>query len=222
MLNPYFLMAVGTAVAASYLIYKRKQEKLEGLAAVTGENDADMKIVSGPISSMRRGEDAAELAARDFIKQKEAGNIDRARALGSRYAQALINIDKGLLSEPLPNGNPLIQHHLYLLFAFVVNHVIADHSPNSILSQTSLNVFFHDIEERSPQLSNHVNDMAAFSLYILAERNKNGQDDDYGHIFADQCGEEGNREMIQYGNSLYDRIYRYCVEEIRKAGYKDV
>lgn len=184
------------------------------------EGDEDIKIAPGSFSQPR-GEDGADLAAQDFLRQKRCGNIDRARDLGSRYAQALLRPDIGPLASEAEGKTPLMQHHIFLLYAYVVSHVIADHSPNSILAQASLSIFHSEVEAGSPEMMRHINDTAAFSLYILYERSAS-RADEVGRVFAGLVGEETDAALSAYGNRLYDKIYHYCVDEIIRTKYVDV
>lgn len=192
------------------------------LLATTGiDGDEDIKIAPGHFSQSPRAEDAAELAAEDFLRQKRSGNVELARELGSRYARALLQMENGPLAGELKGKPQTMWPHIFLLYSYVVNHVIADHSPNSILAQTSLNVFYKDIEAASPELYRYVSDMAAFSLYILCERSRNRSDEEIGMIFAGLAGSDSDTALVRYGNELYDKLYAYCIGEIRGTPYED-
>lgn len=187
---------------------------------LAAEGDEDIKIAPGSFSQPC-AEDGADLAARDFLKQKGCGNIDRARDLGTRYAKALLHTQDGPLAGEAEGKPPQVQHHIYLLYAYVVSHVIADHSPNSILAQTSLNIFHSTVEASSAEMTAHINDTAAFSMYILYERSSS-RADEVGRIFAGLAGRETDTALAAYGNRLYDEIYLFCVQEIRRTKYIDV
>lgn len=213
------VLALCALAALCVVRWSRPGSRMLLMAGADG--DEDMKIAPGHFSGSRPPEDIAELAAQDFLRQKKSGNIDRARDLGKRFALALLDGENGPLKGELEGQSPQVQHHQFLLYSYVVSHVIADHSPNSILAQTSLNVFYSEVENVSADLYRHVSDMAAFSLYILFERSRDRAEDEIGRIFAELCGAEGDRQLIDYGNRLYDQLYRYCVDEIRKTQYQD-
>lgn len=181
------------------------------------EDDGDMKIVDGPFFSPEKsGEDAAEKAARDFLLQKENGNIQRARQLGCLFAKDVWE------SFSAPNSLADISqqefHHRLLLQSYIVHRVISEYSPNSILAQTSMGVFYHAVEEYSQLLYQHVSDTAAFSLYILSERSGDSADE-IGRIFARLIGQEDNPKAIASGNRLYRECYDHYVKEINDIAY---
>lgn len=203
------------------VMYTQRQHLKLKLAAIGPvEGDEDIKIAGEHFSVPR--EDIGELAAQDFLKQKDSGNIEKARGLGLRYAQAILYPEQGPLVDEMEGRSPLFHHHQYILYSYAVNHVIADFSPNSILAQTSLNLFYAQLEEKSPELYMHVSDTAAFSLYILCERSKTRSDDDIGRTFASLVGKEDDNTVIIYANRLYSKLYHFCVEQINAVQYSEV
>ncbi|MDR2908358.1 MAG: hypothetical protein LBU86_00540 [Oscillospiraceae bacterium] len=175
--------------------------------AAAGE-DEDIKIAG----SFTREPDISEAdaAARAYLKQKSAGNVDRARGLGQAFAGLLREWSEELLSSDPQGLERLRAHHKILMLSYVVNKTISGLSPNSIVAQTALNVFYDTIEEETPELNPHVRDMAGFSLYILCERSEGRMEDEAGGIFAQLCGKEADRELIEEGNALYRDYYKAC------------
>jgi hypothetical protein len=186
--------------------------------------DEDIKIAAGagdsdgPFAPAEPVQDAAELAARDFLVQKDNGNIDRARTLGEAFARCLWELAQELIMD---NEQGLTQqeiHHRLLLCSYAVNRVIAQFSPNSIVAQTALGRFYSDIEDKSNVLHRHVSDTAAFSLYILNERSGSGGNGDIGRIFAKLIGCEGDPESASQGAEVYGDFYRACkniIDEVK-------
>ncbi len=177
--------------------------------------DDDVKI-AGSFSGVGKVNqvDSGEESARQFLEQKECGNIDKARELGKSYADALIHIET---VPSLTAEKPLTQrelHHQLLLYSYVVNRVIAEFAPNSIVAQTCLNVFYTQIEETSAELHQHLNDMAAFSLYVLCERSPSRSDEEIGSIYAELCDFDGRDDIIDEGNSFFKRAYDFCKGKI--------
>lgn len=179
-------------------------------------DDDDIKIAPDTFTAVAT--DSAEEAARQFLKQKNSGNIEKARELGKTFSDAIIHIENGPLGKETA-CTVREWHHKLLLYSYVVNRVIAEYSPNSILAQTSLNVFYSGIEAESPELHSHVSDMAAFSLYVLCERTKNRNSDDIGEIYANLCDFGGDQEKIGEGNMFYNKVYVFCKEKIEAIQY---
>lgn len=177
-------------------------------------DDDDIKIATGSFTGKSGVVDSGEEAARQFLEQKECGNIDKARELGKFYADAIIRIESGPVA---PGEKPRTQrelHHQVLLYSYIVNRVIAERSPNSMVAQACLNVFYSEIEAASAELSKHVSDMAAFSLYILCERSRTRSDDEIGAIYAELCDFDGDQEKINDGDAFYKRVYKFCTDKL--------
>jgi len=182
--------------------------------------DEDIKIAGENFGSPEPAADAAELAAREFLRQKENGNIDRAHKLGESFAQSLWDLAQGIIMD---NDSGLTQqeiHHRLLLCSYVVNRVIAQLLPNSIVAQTALGRFYSEVENRSNVLHRHVSDTAAFSLYILNERSG---DNDYeiGKIYSKLIGREDNPTAIRQGNEMYASFYDVCKNLIDKVQFRN-
>lgn len=219
-------LAIISVLASCYLIYKlikpnpyKRYVCDNGIMFDSQDEDDDIKIATGHFSGGGVREDSADLAAENFLRQKNSGNIDHARSVGAYFAKLALSPQLGPLADELEGKSPLVQHHLYLLYSYIVNRVIAEHSPDSILAQTSLNVFYSNIEEASPELHKHVTDMAAFSLYILCERSPNRSEDELGQVFADLLDMEDNAQMVQLGNGFYKRMYQSCMQVIKDTPY---
>ncbi len=182
--------------------------------AITG--DEDMKIASPGNFSPSKSEDSGELAAEQFLQQKQLGNISRARKLGLQYAQILLDKPPSLFE---PTTDQLLLHHQYLLFSYAVNRAIAEGSPNSILAQTSLNVFYATVEESSPELAEHLRDTGAYSLYILCQRSHIRSLDKIGGVYAELIQRPDDPVAIEHGNTLYQNYMTYCLNLLKQTQY---
>ena len=220
-MTPLMITALSAALLATFAVIVR--EKPLFLAAVAGGEDADMKIAPESFSHTAKSEDNAEVEARDYLLQKNAGNISLARALGEQYAALLMQEAKTNF-DPWPEGmaESLLAHHRLLLFSFVVNRVVAELSPNSILAHTTLNVFYNEIEEKAPQLDANIRDMASYSLYILCERSEGCTKDQVGKIFARLCADKDNERLIAQGQQYYHAYYDACSRLHRETKYVQV
>lgn len=181
--------------------------------------DEDIKIAPSSFAGLRPSADSGEEAARLFLEQKECGNIDKARALGKTYADAILHIETGPVAKFGKNRTQREWHHLILLYSYIVNRVIAEKSPNSIVAQSCLNVFYSQIEANSDELHKHVSDMAAFSLYILCERTPGRSDAEIGSIYAELCDFDGRADIIGEGNEFYRYVNKFCTDKINDADF---
>jgi hypothetical protein len=208
-------LAVFAAMSAAFFVTGKKRVPLCYIQV----EDEDIKIAGESFSSGSRQEDSSEIAARQFLEQKQSGNIDKARALGERYVQVLLDEVPELFGAAA-QPQPLLLHHQMLLYSYALNRVVAEHSPNSLVAQTVLNVFYDELESSSPAIYHHVSDMAAFSLYILCERSERRSDDEIGNVYATLCGEADNAQRSEEGNRLYRLYSAYCKKLHDEAAFR--
>jgi len=192
------------------------------LLATMGE-DADMKIAPDSFSAVPGNDAGAEDEAEDYLRQKSAGNISRARDLGERYAAMLTReVSENFDPWPAELAQELHAHHRLLLLTYVVNRTLAEFSPNSILAQTALNVFYSELDEKAPHLDRYIRDMASYSLYVLCERSHNSHDDEIGKIYARLCADKDNTQLMDEGNRYYRKYYAACKELHEQTRYAKV
>ncbi|MCL2857487.1 MAG: hypothetical protein FWE19_07220 [Oscillospiraceae bacterium] len=195
----------------------------KGLLLATTSEDADMKIAPRSFSGGRREETAGQDEAENYLRQKSAGNIELARELGERFAALLMAEASGNFDPwPAELAGGLRAHHRLLLLTYVVNRAVAELSPNSILAQTTLNVFYSELEEKAPQLDKYIRDMGSYSLYVLCERSHRRTDDEIGKIYAGLCADKDNSTLIEEGNRCYHEYYTACKELHNQARYARV
>ncbi|MGI6404562.1 MAG: hypothetical protein ACOX0K_10240 [Oscillospiraceae bacterium] len=201
------MFELGLLCLVGMTLLAAKNNALPGLFAMAG--DEDMKIAGD--SFKPAPSDGGEAEAKVYLEQKSSGNVEKARSLGRQFALALRERVAESLNDPAFQGELAVrEHHKAVLYSYVINRVIADLSPNSILAQTALNVFYADLEQETPILADHVRDMAAYSLYILCERSETCVDDEIGRIYARLCGEENSPERMEEGNRCYREFYNLC------------
>ena len=218
----FLLVVVCLFAAMALALYRETPQALPARAGLLRDargDDADMKIADGSFRG-HTAEDPAEAVARQFLRQKQSGNIEKARALGSTFAGMLLSLASP--QESAHDRSMLEAHHRLLLCSYIVNRVIADYAPDSLLAQTSLQVFYKDIEEQSDALYRQINDLAAFSLYMLWERSGSSDEQEIGRIYARLCNREGDSTVEDACNALYQQFHAACVAEIQKADYSSI
>ena len=95
-------------------------------------DDSDIKIVPDKPSKVF---DMSEGAAYAFIREKTNGNMEKARALGKRFAGELTAGRTGVAQfgvGAFDDQDTLAQRNV--LFAFIVGRVIEEMAPNSIVA----------------------------------------------------------------------------------------
>ena len=99
-------------------------------------DDSDIKIVPDKPSKVF---DMSEGAAYAFIREKTNGNMEKARALGKRFAGELTAGRTGVAQfgvGAFDDQDTLAQRNV--LFAFIVGRVIEEMAPNSIVAQSAM------------------------------------------------------------------------------------
>jgi hypothetical protein len=216
---PFLLIVCQIAILLAFPAIFLLKAQSPQLLFCAAEDDSDMKIAQ---DSFRPGaaaaEDAAEKAAQEFLHQRDNGNIERARQLGQLFAADLQQFGQSALRDvELRAVTQQEHHHQLLLCSYIINRVIAEHSPSQILAQTSSSMFYKQVESLSRTLYQDISDTAAFSLYILNERL--GSPEDIGHIYARLLGAENDLLLAQKGNRLYSTLYQNCRERILSVNY---
>lgn len=173
-------------------------------------DDSDMKIAS---HHMNKTVDMSEGAANTFVREKSNGNTEKARRLGKQFAAELTTTRKGATLFGIGAfDNQRTMDQRKVLFAYIVNRVTNDMTPNSILSQSVLSSFYESVKQQSEELHELITDAAAFSLYILAHRSSPGNAEEIGKVFAQLCDREEDPVFIHYGAELSNYFIMYCTQ----------
>lgn len=218
MLALFYLLLVAIFISLFFILLFDPKEY--AFLRLFSNSDEDIKIADGKFSHNLKKEDSSEAAAAEYMEQKQLGNIDRAEKIGDMFAQTLINSDFPLDKiEQLPTECE--KKNTMLLYSYVVNRVIREYVPNSLIGQKALNVFYEKIEKADFEISKHIADMAAFSLYMLCERSNTRDSAEIGRIYADLCDFEHDLDKIRQGNEFYAKAYDYCVELINHVKFQD-
>ena len=158
--------------------------------------------------------DMSEGAAYAFIREKTNGNMEKARALGKRFAGELTAGRTGMAQfgvGAFDDQDTLAQRNV--LFAFIVGRVIEEMAPNSIVAQSAMSAFYETIERTSPEIYRQISDSAALSLYIFSARSTPGDETAAGEVFARLCGREGDALFVAYGRELAGYFMDHCTRE---------
>lgn len=195
------------ALMGLYYVHKVRCENRAFLRAVVLD-DSDMKIVpsSGTATLV---EDDGEKAAKEFVAQKENGNIDKAYGLGNRIADVFFE-ENGIVFSSCGSGSqPFILLQRKILFAFTADAVLGEELP-SVLAETVSQQFSTRIQKADPDLYGKVNDPKTFSYYLLCTKKGKLQLTDIGRAFARLCGDEKERSLCSLGECLYREYAGIC------------
>lgn len=175
-----------------------------------GYDDSDMKIVPNDPSELF---DSSEGAANAFLRETQNGNMEKARTLGAQFAGELTGERKGIVSfgvGDFDDDTTLLQRKV--MFAYVVNQVLEELAPTSIVAQSAISAFQMAIRRDGPELYDPITDSAVISQYILAVRTMPDDKSAVGKVFARLCGRGEDPLFVRYGCELASYFTMYCTQ----------
>lgn len=178
-------------------------------------DDSDMKIVPDRPSELF---DLSEGAASAFVREKNNGNMEKARALGVHLAAELSAEKQGVTLfgvGAFDNADMLLQRRV--LFAYVVGRVVEEIAPNSIVAQSAMSAFYDAIQADSRETYKLLTDTAVFSLYSLSARAAPDDPCAIGRVFARLCAQENDKLFVRYGCELVEYFSMYCTQLVLRA-----
>lgn len=180
--------------------------------------DDDIKIAGEP---QAMPPDDGELAAMEFQRQKENGNIDKAYTLGKRLAELLFSSDDLVAAHCCKKqaANEVIRGNARVLFAFMVDTVLEHGCPDSMTAQTAINYFHEQVRAKSPEAYSEILESGAFSLYLLCSRDEKMSRSCIGAAFADGCDMEQDDAVVKLGDTLYNVFFAICRDELCHADF---
>ena len=148
-----------------------------------------------------------EKAAREYRRQQQNGNLERAHRLG----ETLCALFLGMPVE----GEYAAQQ--WVLLSFLAENELEQQVENTLLSQSAQSRFAERLEQQSPELARTVHDARAFTLYTLNETRRSPRSE--GEIFAKLCGQPENEEVIALGERLAEDFTGRITEAVAAAGF---
>ena len=134
-----------------------------------------------------------EKAAREYRRQQQNGNLERAHRLGE-------NLCALFLGMPV-EGEYAAQQWV----------------ENPLLEQSAHSRFAEELEQQAPELARTVHDARAFTLYTLNETRRTPRSE--GEIFAKLCGKPEQEEVIALGEHLAEEFTARITAAVSAAGF---
>ncbi len=172
--------------------------------------DEDVKIYTGE-EEAPAVQSEGEKSAAEFIYHKDNGNFEKTRQLGELLARTLVDDASRL------EGDEYYNTKMVLLSYLAVDELEAG-VPNLMLQKSILGVFNKVIETISPEIFQIVSDSAAYTLYILNDRQ--GEKKTSGEVMAELCGREDDQAFIDQGNRLAEEYRGFFSDLIRSYSFK--
>ncbi len=162
--------------------------------------------------------DQSEESAEAYLRHKENGNVEKARHLGQRLAEMVV--------EDLPHIEDsnsedwLLIDHLKMLYIFVAEQCIKE-CPDAILYQVSLSAFRQEIEVEVPGAYDAMSGCSADTFYQLAYYRKQQYQvaHNMGQTMAQLYGKADDWKIITIGEHLFSVFQQKCREECEKTQY---
>lgn len=179
------------------------------------DDDSDMKIAGREVCCDNMSDKDSDL----FFKQKENGNIKKAKDFGAILADIIFASDDLIEVEHNKKGINDITEQRRILFAFTALEGMKMFTPNSITSRAALAEFYNTLSTRSPKLYEDISSSVSFSFYYLCTRKGNMQRDGIGKTFAMLCGHEDDSIYEELGDIFYLEFLKTIENEANKQAF---
>lgn len=182
-----------------------------------GADDADMKIAGREKSAPRGGEEALR-AAQELEEQRRSGNLEKARLLGEKLAETLLDGESRFGLDQAEDDATRTQRRL--LLAYAIHGTIVREIPNDVLQGVALGAFHDALGRKMPDYYRGADESGSFSFYTLCGRRGGDVGRAIGETFAKLAGHEGDGVLQSLGESLYLRFVDVTKEEIRACRFQ--
>ena len=165
------------------------------------EEDQDIKIAGDSFESAADDDSEGDQTARELQREKDNGNLNRARRLGAIMAD-----DVSAIEGDSPSGDSVLMTQRRILLAFAVAVGLESFLSSSLLSETAQSVFYDTLRETAPAFYEDLQESNAFSFYYLCVRDGGQVENKVGKTFASLCGMTDNETYARMGEELYRRF----------------
>ncbi len=172
-------------------------------------DDSDMKIARMPSPVERVHEALGRADEGDYIRNKDNGNLKKARELGEALAKIALEHEESLMKWGLfPDGaDQSLASQKRILMCFALTAGARSLLSNDYVANTTLNVCYDLIKTSDLEFYDDVQEAGEYSFYYLDLRRKGQVEHSIGRTFAMLCGQDGNSVFSELGEVLYCRFY---------------
>lgn len=173
------------------------------------EHDNDVKIFGDSVDLSQFVPFDTETAAsmvQQVEREKQNGNLGKARRMGARLAEDIAAIDH---ITPPANGaaeNPALLTQRRILLAFAAEVGMDAFLPNNLTAQEAQNIFYNNLHLIAPAFYDDLQESGAFSFYYLCVRNGRQVERCIGETFARLCGMADSESYARMGIDAYNRF----------------
>lgn len=178
-------------------------------------DDKDMKIAGSHPSREMRKTSHEEENFPELRKAKADGDIERARRLGERMAQKLLDAGEAE-TFGLSRSEDILQRRN--LLAFTATTAFDRFCKNRTVAAVAYGAFYDHVKKRSEKTYFEMSDTGIFSFYYLALRRGGDVERRMGQTFAMLCGKDGDPVYQEIGEAIYCSFSAEIRSEIQAMG----
>lgn len=181
-------------------------------------DDQDMKIASTEPSRDIKSLNSLPNISEEYNRERENGNIQRAKDLGQRVAE-LLNDSSNAFPHDEEGINPELKCQKETLLAFSAVAGLELACPSSVTSYAAQNSFYSTLEKTEPEIYKNTLTSGAFSFYYLAFRRSDDIERRIGQTFAMLCSHDGDPVYQELGEALYCWFAAIVEDEAKKIAF---
>lgn len=180
--------------------------------------DHDIKIAgSAPSKDINPSNNVLNISE-EYNRERENGNILKAKELGRLIADQLNNSDEMFPCDEEDESAEL-QNQKKTLLAFAGVAGLELLCPNSATSYAAQNSFYSQLERIAPEVYKSALNSGAFSFYYLAFRRSDDIERRIGQTFAMLCSHDGDPVYQELGEALYCWFASIIENEAKKIEF---
>ncbi|MGI6265353.1 MAG: hypothetical protein ACOYJY_07850 [Acutalibacteraceae bacterium] len=168
------------------------------------KGDNDIKIF-GAVSPAPSDSEAAATVLRQVEREKQNGNLGKARRLGARLAEDIAGIDRLTPAHGVAENAALLTQRR-ILMAFAAEVGLDAFLPNNLVAQEAQNTLYNNLHLIAPAFYDELQNSGAFSFYTLCLRDSRQAERQIAETFARLCGMAGSDSYARMGAEAYTRF----------------
>lgn len=182
-------------------------------------DDRDIKIAGTQPSNIDRNKIETSYATEEFNREKQKGNIEKAKQLGAVIAKRLSAADQSILSDIIGEDKSQYISQCHQLVAFTVSVSLGRLCSSLVVSKTAYNSFSETLKNIAPEMHHNSKDMGAWSFYFLAYRRADDVERRIGQTFAMLCSHDGDPVFQEIGEALYCRVMSLVEDLVKEINF---
>ncbi|MBQ7288401.1 MAG: hypothetical protein IJW78_05600 [Clostridia bacterium] len=180
--------------------------------------DHDMKIAGTMPSKDLKSTSNFLNISEEYNRERENGNIFKAKELGRKIAGLLNDSDK-IFPHDEEDVNAELKSQKETLLAFSTVATLEMVCPTSATSYAAQNSFYSALEMTAPEIYKNTLNSGAFSFYYLAFRRSGEIERRIGQTFAMLCSHDGDPVYQELGEAIYCWFASIVEEEAAKIDF---